>query len=192
MRYRIVIGIILSLVLLAVSLSYHFYSTSHLPPLPRNKKQSSQNSTLTESPLIGPKLLVNLVAPDSGEMNIQIFGSKYLGSTVYYLLNATVYSNGNYNYLLSDSFYNLSESYVNSGFGKGNTASLTAMASYDDQSGGSAGYNNIDFNPYAINIVHMEVKGNLTYLDNWFKDTGFNPGNYDIVSFINSSLKCDL
>ena len=192
MRYRIVIGIFIILVLLAVPLSYHFYFTSHSPPLPQNKKQSSQNSTLRESPLIGPKLLVNLVAPDNGEMNIQIFGSKYLGSTIYYLLNATVYSNGNYTYLLSNTFYNISESYVNSGFGKGNIAFLTAMAYYDDQGGGNAGYNNVDFNPYEVSIVHMEVRGNLTYLDNWFKDTGFSPGNYGIVSFINASLNCDL
>ncbi|MCL5881041.1 MAG: hypothetical protein M1592_00450 [Candidatus Thermoplasmatota archaeon] len=160
--------------------------------MPQNKKQSSQNSTLRESPLIGPKLLVNLVAPDNGEMNIQIFGSKYLGSTIYYLLNATVYSNGNYTYLLSNTFYNISESYVNSGFGKGNIASITAMTYYDDQGGGNVGYNNVDFNPYEVSIVHMEVRGNLTYLDNWFKDTGFNPGNYGIVSFINASLNCDL
>ena len=192
MRYRIAIGICITLVLLAVPLSYHFYYTSHPPPLPQNKKQSSQNSTLRESPLIGPKLIVNLDATNNGKMNIQIFGSKYLGSTIYYLLNATVYSNGNYTYLLSNTFYNISASYVNSGFGNGDMASLTAMAYYDEPGGGNAGYNNVDFIPYAVSIVHMEVRGNLTYLDKWFKDTGFNPGNYGIVSFINASLNCDL
>ena len=184
--------VIVVLILAIVPLSYHYYSLKNTPPIPQNRKQSSQNSTLTESPLIGPKLTVNLAAPDNGEVNIQIFGTKYLGSTVYYLLSATVYSNGNYTYLLSNSFYNLSESYVNSGFGRGNIASLTAMASYDDSNGGSAGYNNVDFNPYAVNIVHMYVKGNLTFLDSWFKNTGFNPGDYGMVSFINVTLDCDL
>jgi hypothetical protein len=191
MYHKSLVWVIIVLIIVAIPLSYHFYSARNLYPLP-HKKKSSQNSTVTESPLIGPKLTVNITAPNSGEMNIQIFGTGYLGSTAYYLLNATVYSNGNYTYLLSDSFYNLSQSYVNSGFGKGNTASLTAMASYDDPNGGSAGYNNIDFNPYAVDIVHMYVRGNLTYLDSWFNNTGFNPGDYGMVSFINAALYCDI
>lgn len=146
-----------------------------------------KKTSLPVSPLLGPRLIVNLSSTNSQSISIQIFGTEYLNTTVYYLLNTTLNLPGTYTFILPSSFYAISNSYVKAGFGRYNTGSLIAMA-YNNANGNPFGFNNIDFNPYSVNIVNMSVEGNLTFLAQWFKNTNINPEQYSAVIFGNLTL----
>ncbi|KAA8921991.1 hypothetical protein [Thermoplasma sp.] len=184
---------------IAIPVSYHIYSFSNARARQKTQLLSvSKNRTLTVSPLIGPKLILNIDAPNDINldmqdisMTVQVFGSDFMGSQVYCLLNTSIPHNGNYTFLISSIFYNISMSYVKGGFGD-NGASLNAVALYNTRDGGQAGYNNIVFWPERVHIVNMRVSGNMTFLNEYFENTGFDFQQYGIVQFINVTLYCDL
>ncbi|PYB68632.1 hypothetical protein DMB44_03230 [Thermoplasma sp. Kam2015] len=200
MRHGVVFLVVfIAVAIIAVPVSYHIYSFSNVRTRQKTQLPSvPENKTLTVSPLIGPKLILNIDAPNDINldmqyisMTVQVFGSDFMGSQVYCLLNTSVPHNGNYTFLINSTFYNISMSYVRGGFGD-NGASLNAVALYNTKDGGQAGYNNIDFFPEQVHIARMRVSGNMTFLNEYFENTGFDFQQYGVVQFVNVTLYCDL